>query len=468
VTKYFATVGDDMPNTMVNEEITNLEREVRQALEHRRRAELRRLLGREHPNNIAVVLERVNHDQRHVVFNALSLGNQAEVLNELSPRVARQVLEDLPIPHIARILNRAPMDETARILTLFRKRQARILTAMRPRHREDVESLFKYPAQSAGRMMTEKFARVRPEWTGKYTLRFLRKVNADLETLTNLYATDEDDKLIGVVSLREVVTEDPAKKIEDLMNTDLVTVAPEADREDVAKLLSRYDYLAMPVVDPEGRMLGVITVDDVIDVLAAETTEDILKFGAVESGGTADESYFAIPIRTVISRRLGWLLLLFVAGTMTGSVLRFFEAELATVVALSFFIPLLIGTGGNTGAQTVSTLVRGLATGEVQMKDIWRVIQREFISGLLLGTILGVVAFFRAIVWSPDHALALAVGLGVLAICAWANTIAALIPLLAQRFKIDPATVSAPLITTLVDATGLAIYLGIAKVTLGL
>jgi len=457
-----------MANETERTEIQVLEVAVREGLEKRRRRDLRLLLAREHPNDIAVVLERLNHDQRHTVFNALSLGNQAEVLNELSPRVARQVLEDLPIPKIARILDRAPMDETARILTLFRKRQARILEAMRPRHREDVESLFKYPPQSAGRMMTEKFARVRPGWTGQYTLRYLRRVNADLETLTNLYADDEQDRLVGVVSLREVVTADPKKKIEDLMNTDLVTVQPEVDREEVARLLSRYDYLAMPVVDPDGRMLGVITVDDVIDVLAAETTEDILKFGAVESGGTADESYFAIPIRTVISRRLGWLLLLFVAGTMTGSVLRFFEAELATVVALSFFIPLLIGTGGNTGAQTVSTLVRGLATGDVRMKDIWRVIQREFTSGLLLGTILGVVAYFRAMLWTPDQALALAVGLGVLAICAWANTIAALIPLLAQRLKIDPATVSAPLITTLVDATGLAIYLLIAKLTLGL
>ena len=457
-----------MANELLNAEVQGLEIQVREALEKRRRRDLRLLLAKEHPNNIAVVLERLNHDERETVFKALSLRFQAEVLNELSPRVARQVLEDLPVPQIAKILDKAPMDETARILTLFRKRQARILDAMKPKHREDVESLFAYPAQSAGRMMTEKFARVHPEWTGKYTLQFLRKVNADLETLTNLYAVDEHDRLIGVVSLREVVTENPSKKIEDLMNTDLVTVQPEADREEVARLLSRFDYLAMPVVTQDGRMLGVITVDDVIDVLAAETTEDILKFGAVESGGTSDESYFAIPIRTVISRRLLWLLLLFVAGTLTGSVLRLFEAELAAVVALSFFIPLLIGTGGNTGAQTVSTLVRGLATGEVRMKDIWRVIQREFVSGLLLGSILGVFGYLRAYAWTPDHALALAVGLGVLAICTWANTIAALIPLLAQRFKIDPATVSAPLITTLVDATGLFIYLLIAKATLGL
>jgi magnesium transporter len=244
-------------------------------------------------------------------------------------------------------------------------------------------------------------------------------------------------------------------------------VAPETDREEVARLLSRYDFLAMPVVDNDGSMLGVITADDVIDVLAAESAEDLLKFGAV--GSTPEEEpYFEVPIQTVVMRRVGWLLLLFVAGTLTGSVLRFFETELATVVALSFFIPLLIGTGGNTGAQTVSTLIRGLGTGEVQIKDVWRVIRREILSGLLLGLILGVVAYGRAYLWAPDHALALAVGLGVLAICLWANSIAALIPLLAQRFKIDPATVSAPLITTLVDATGLAIYLFIAKITLGL
>ena len=457
-----------MANELLNVEVQGLELQVKEALERHRRRDLRLLLAKEHPNNIAVVLERLNHDERHTVFNALSLSYQAEALNELSPRVARQVLEDLPVPRIAKIRDRAPMAETARILTLFRKRQARILDAMRPKHREDVESLFAYPAQSAGRMMTEKFARVRPDWTGKYTLRFLRKVNADLETLTNLYAVDDEDRLIGVVSLREVVTEDPNKKIEDLMNTDLVTVQPEVDREDVAKLLSRYDYLAIPVVDPEGHILGVITVDDVIDVLAAETTEDILKFGAVESGGLTDEAYFAVPIRTVVSRRVGWLLLLFLAETFTGTVLRFFESELAAVVALSFFIPLLIGTGGNTGAQTVSTLIRGLALGEVQAKDLWRVVSREFFSGLLIGLLLGAVAYGRALLWGSGPGLALTVALAIMAICTWANTIGSLIPLVAHRLKIDPATVSAPLITTLVDATGLAIYLLIAKATLGL
>jgi magnesium transporter len=397
----------------------------------------------------------------------MELDQQAEVVNELSPRIARQVLDALPISRIAAILNRMPIDEAARIISVFRRRLPAILTAMQPQHAAEVQALLSYPPESAGRMMTEQFARLAPELTAQQALTQLRKLNAGVETLTNLYIVDKRDRLIGVVSLREVVVAPPSRKLKTLMTTDVISVTPETDREVVARLLSRYDFLAMPVVAADGRMIGIITADDVIDVLASENAEDLLKFGAVGSG-TEEEPYFTIPIQTVVARRVGWLLLLFVGGTLTASVLQYFEAELAAVVALSFFIPLLIGTGGNTGAQTVSTLIRGLATGEVQMNDIWRVVQREFISGILLGTILGVVAYTRALFWSPDPTLALAVGLGVLAICAWANSIAALIPLLAKRFNVDPAAVSAPLITTLVDATGLAIYLGIAKVTLGL
>ena len=252
------------------------------------------------------------------------------------------------------------------------------------------------------------------------------------------------------------------------MNTELVTVAPDTDREEVARLVSHYDYLAMPVVTPDKHMLGIIPVDDVIDALVAEQTEDIMKFGGLEGGGISNQPYFTVPLPMVIRKRVGWLFLLFVAETFTGTVLRHFEDELAKVVALSFFIPLLIGTGGNTGAQTVSTLIRGLALGQIQMRDIWRVIQRELLSGLLMGSLLGIVAFGRALLWGSSTQLSLVVGLTVVAICTWANTIGALIPLLAYRLRIDPAVVSAPLITTLVDATGLAIYMLIAKAILGL
>jgi len=444
-----------------------LEDRLRMMLSKKDQRGLRSAASKAHPADLAEALERLKGSQRQLVFDALDLSHQAEVVNELSPRVARQILDSHPISQIAAILNRLPMDEAARIITVFRRRLPSILKAMDAHHAADVQTLLSYPPESAGRLMTDQFARLKPELTAQQALSQLRKMNADLETLTNLYIVDKTDQLVGVVSLREVVVANPKRKLQDLMNVEVISVTPQTDREVVARLLSRYDFLAMPVVAADGHMLGVITADDVIDVLASENAEDLLKFGAVESGHE-EEPYFTIPLQTVVARRVGWLLLLFVAGTLTASVLQFFEHELAAVVALSFFIPLLIGTGGNTGAQTVSTLIRGLATGEVLMKDIWRVVQREFLSGLLLGTILGAVAYLRAAFWSPDAGLALAVGLGVLAICTWANTIAALIPLLARRFNIDPAAVSAPLITTLVDATGLAIYLYIAKLTLGL
>ena len=260
----------------------------------------------------------------------------------------------------------------------------------------------------------------------------------------------------------------PERRLDEMMNTRLVTVAPETDREEVARLVSHYDYLALPVVTPDRKMLGIIPVDRVIDVLVSESTEDILRFGGMEGGGTIDQPYFTVSLPLVIRRRIGWLLLLFLAETLTGNVLRIFESELERVVALSFFIPLLIGTGGNTGAQTVSTLIRGLALGEIQFRDIWRVVRRELFGGLLLGTVLGIVALVRTLLWGNGIEIALVVALAILAICTWANTIGSLVPLLAYKLKIDPAVVSAPLITTLVDATGLAIYMLIAKLILGL
>ncbi len=203
-------------------------------------------------------------------------------------------------------------------------------------------------------------------------------------------------------------------------------------------------------------------------MLVEESTEDALKFGAVE-GGIINQPYFTVPIAKVIRTRIGWLLLLFLAETLTGSVLRHFEVEIEAVGALSFFIPLLISTGGNTGAQIVSTIIRGIALKEIRLSDTWRVITRELGSGILIGLLLGVVAFFRTILWGGlSLQFCLVIGLTILAICTWANTIGSIIPLLAQRFKIDPVVVSAPLISTLVDATGLAIYLLIAKVILGI
>jgi len=280
-----------------------------------------------------------------------------------------------------------------------------------------------------------------------------------------LFVVDRERRLVGVVSLRQLLVASPTRLIGDIMNPDVISVPVGTDQEEVANLMKKYDFLALPVVDAQKRLLGIITVDDVVDVIEEEATEDVYRLGAVEPG-VLSKPYFKTSLVRVVRSRIGWLVLLFVAETFTGSVLRAFERELATVVALSFFIPLLIGTGGNTGAQTVSTIIRGLALREIEISDLLRVLGRELLAGLLLGAGLGVISFLRAEVWGSGVTLSIVVGLSVLIICAWANVIGALIPMLALRLKIDPAVVSAPLITTLVDATGLAIYLTIARLLL--
>jgi magnesium transporter len=295
----------------------------------------------------------------------------------------------------------------------------------------------------------------------------LRGVGPDVDTVTYLYAVDDDGRVLGVCSLRQVVTGGPHRPLANLLQTNVVAVRPETDREEMARTMSRYDFSALPVVADDGVMLGVVTLDDVFDVLFEESGEDLLRMGGMDAPGL-NQPYFSIPIHRVVRKRLGWLLLLFVAGTFTGTVLRIFENQLHSMVALSFFIPLLIGTGGNTGAQTVSTLIRGLALGEIRFRDTPRVLTRELMTGLVLGLLLGSVGFIRALMWHSTAELSLVVGLTILCICVWANTVAALIPLLAHRFRVDPAVMSAPLITTVVDATGLAIYMLIAIPILGL
>jgi magnesium transporter len=244
-----------------------------------------------------------------------------------------------------------------------------------------------------------------------------------------------------------------------------VTVDTLEDQEAVAKKIAKYNLLAVPVLEQDKSVVGFVTVDDVIDVLVEEQTEDILRMAGVEPGAL-DKPYFDNPILRVVRKRIVWLLLLFVAGTLTSAVLHRYQDELAAVVALSFFIPLLIGTGGNAGAQTVMTVIRSLALGEVGVKHAWRVVIRESYTGMVVGLLVAPVAFGQALLWQVPITLALTVSVTMFAICVWSTTVGSLVPIVAERFGVDPAVLSAPLITTLVDATGLIIYFTIAKLIL--
>jgi magnesium transporter len=447
--------------------LETLERQVRSALEARDFDRLRMLLATQHPADIADVLDRLDDEDQVTVFRLLSAEQAAEVLDETNPETTRELIARLPSAQIGDLLDLMPADDVAEILGEdVPEQQQALLAAMEVEEAKEVQELLTYPPHSAGRLMSENFVQVSLEMTAAEAIDHLRWVEPEVETISYLYALNDDEQLIGVVSLRDVITASPLQRLVDLLHTRIVSVTPETDQEEVARLVSQYDLLALPVVTANMRMLGVVTVDDVIDVLVQESTEDVLRFGGVEAG--PDESYFSIPILQAVRRRVGWLMILFLTGTLTINVLGFFESELEEIVALSFFIPLLIGTGGNTGAQTVSTMVRGMALGDIRLSDAWRVVARELGSGLVLGLMLAVVAFGLALLLSHSFSLALVVALSIIAVCAWANTMAAVVPLAAHWVGLDPALVSAPLITTLVDATGLAIYLLIAKVLLGL
>ena len=432
--------------------------------------ELAAAVANMHPADLAELLDDLPRDDRITLFEALPVEQGAAVLSELKGETLRLILHSASPAKLGPMLDRLPADEVTFLLEHLTQRQREsILARMSPRDAAEVQRLLRYPPRTAGRLMTEKFATIRPEWTVAETLDHLKRIDPEVETVQSLYALDPDGRLVGYVALRRLFPAPPDRRIADMMERRLLTVRPDATQEEVARLVSKYDVHAIPVVDEENRLLGIVTVDDVIDILIEEQTEDLLHMGGVSATEEAvEQGYFATkPWRNVRSR-FTWLLLLFVAATFTGTVLRHYENEVAKVVALAFFIPLLIGTGGNSGSQTVTTIVRGLAVGEIRLRDAGRVLLREGGSGVVLGLLLGIVGFGQAMLWGTGLPLAMTVGVSILAICAWANAVGAMVPMLATLLRIDPTVMSAPLIATIVDATGLIIYFTIAKSFLGL
>jgi len=337
-----------------------------------------------------------------------------------------------------------------------------------PEIRKELEGLLQYPAHTAGGIMTTEFVRLDTTMTVGSALKHIRSVAREKESIYACYVMEPNTgHLLGAVSLRDLVMAELDRPLTEVMRRKPVSVNALDDQEAVALKIAKYDLLAVPVLEQDQRVVGFVTVDDVIDVLVEEQTEDLLRMAGVEPGAL-DKPYFDNPILRVVRKRIGWLLLLFVAETFTGTVLRHYEGELAAVVALSFFIPLLIGTGGNAGSQTVTTIIRSIALGEIHLKQAGRVLAREMSIGIMIGVLVGAVAFFRALLWGQHTPLALTVSITVVVICTWSTTVGSLIPIAAERFGVDPAVLSAPLITTLVDATGLVIYFTIAKIILHL
>jgi magnesium transporter len=419
--------------------------------------------------DLAELINRLNLAEAATVISMLPVPRTVEIFDQPTMRRRSAILEQLEPERSAQVLAGLSADERTDIVQRMNQHERhRVVPKLSAELRTELEHLLQYPDHTAGGIMTTEFVRLDPGLTVGGALKYIRSVAREKESIYACYVMEpETGRLLGSVSLRDLVMSEFDRPLAEVMRRKPVTASVGDDQEAVAHKIARYNLLAVPVLEADGRVVGFVTVDDVIDVLVEEQTEDLLRMAAVEPGAL-DRPYFDNPIARVVRNRIGWLLLLFVAGTLTSAVLHNFEGELSRVVALSFFIPLLIGTGGNAGAQTVMTVIRSLALGEIGVKNAWRVVRREATTGVIVGLLVGVVAFGQALLWQSPLALALTVSVTMFTICVWATSVASLVPIAAHYFGVDPAVLSAPLITTLVDATGLVIYFTIAKIILRL
>ena len=421
------------------------------------------------PPDVAELVNQLTLQEAASVLSMLSIARAIEVCDQPSLQRRSAILERLEPARAAEILEGLAADERTDVVRPMGERERRrLLPKLSEAVRAEVERLLQYPARTAGGIMTTEFVRLQPGMSVGDCLKHIRQVARERESIYACYVLEPGSgRLLGAVSLRDLVMADLEQPVEKTMRRKPVTVNALDDQELVAQKIAKYNLLAVPVLEKDGSVVGFVTVDDVIDVMVEEGTEDVLKMAAIE-GGALDKPYFQNSLLGVVRRRIGWLMLLFLAQTLTGTVMKSYEGELASVVALAFFIPLLIGTGGNAGSQTVTTVIRSLALGEIQPRDAARVLRRELSIGAVVGVLVGAIALGRALLWGAEMPLALTVSLTVLVICTWSTAVASLIPVVAQRYGIDPAMLSAPMITTLVDATGLVIYFQIAKAILKL
>ncbi len=434
-----------------------------------------RLEQGDHVGAVALI-EALRAPDQADLFAELDEGDQTALLPRLDPGDSADILEELDDDEVARLVDGLEMADLARIVDEMEPDEAADLLAdleddqvdailSRLEDPDELRPLLVHPEDSAGGLMTSSHIVLRRRMTVADALAAIRDIEPDSEEIYQLFVVDRDGVLCGEVSYRRLVVADPLALVQDVMNPEVISVPVGVDQEEAARIVSRYGLLALPVIDDARRLVGVITVDDIMDVLVEEATEDIQRLGA---SAPLDKPYLETTPLTVFRKRIGWLLLLFVTETLTGTVLRHFEAELAAVVSLAFFIPLLIGTGGNAGSQTTSTIIRSLALGELSRKNMLRPLWHELRVGVLLGLAMGIVAFVRALLWNTGSGVAITVSVAIAIIVVWANVLGSVLPLLASRFNIDPTVVSGPAMTTLVDATGLFIYFSVAGIVLAL
>ena len=450
-----------------------LEPDLRRLLEESPE-DLREAIEELHPEDLAELTASLPPAEAARLLEVLDPETAAELLERLPPEAQRGVLQALPAERAASLLGEMSPDDRVDLIQELEPEQAQaVMAALEAADKEaaeEVRELGAWGPETAGGLMTPDFVALPPETTVREALDALRHAarEGEVETIYYIYVVGYGRKLLGVLSLRDIILADPDAQLADVMNPNVVHVAPTDDQEQVAEVMARYDLAALPVVDERGRMLGVVTVDDVIDVVIEEATEDAQKMGAVVP---LEDSYFATPPLEFVWKRAVWLIVLFAGQLLTANVMSGNLEELRRYLELAIFVPLVVAAGGNAGSQSSSLIIRALAVGEVRLGDWFRVARRELGIGVALGTVLGLVAFGRAWFESatiPPLLFGGIVGVSVLSNITMAALVGSQMPLLIRRMGLDPAVSSGPFIASLIDVLGLTVYFGVARVLLHL
>lgn len=439
--------------------------EVTEAIEKGDLESLRTVFEDLHPSDIAELViqltpERITSIVRMLrfpkgidVFEQLDLQTQANVLKHLGRTETIKILEEL-----------SPDDRVDLLKKLPQQTVDSLLPFMAQAERDDVRNLLPHGENTAGALMTTEYAHIPSHISVSEALALLRTIAPDTETIYYVYVTDPDRKLLGTISLRDLVLAKPNQKIEDIMAQEIISVSVDADQEEVANMFAKYDFLALPVVDQEIRLVGIITYDDALDVVVEEQTEDVHRLGAVEP---LEEPYFQARFWSLAKKRGLWLLLLFVGQFFTFSALQYYRTALEQALVLMLFVPLIISSGGNSGSQSVTLITRGLAVGDVRLRDFLRVLLREGGMGILLGFFLCCIGILWArFIWNSDWSICFSVGLSLIGVVAVGSLIGALLPLFFKKLGFDPAIMSSPFVASVVDVIGIVIYFSVAQALL--
>lgn len=431
------------------------------------------LLSELYPVDIAEILDELETEEAHLLYSYLDEETAADVLVELEEDVREKFLENLSSKQIAEKLDNLESDEAADVIAeLPEEKRGEVISQIEDTEQaSDIVDLLNYDENTAGGIMAKELVEVNINGTLVDCVRKLREFGDEVDNIYAVYVVNDNNKFSGVIPIKKFLTTSLRTPIKEVLNDDVITVKTDTDKEEVARIMEKYDLDYVPVLDHLDRLVGRITIDDVVDVIREEETEDVQKMGAMEA---LEETYMSTSYFQLIKKRVGWLIVLFIGESFTATAMSFFEDQLSKAVVLALFVPLIISSGGNTGSQASTLIIRALALSEVTIRDWWQIVRKEVIVGLVLGLVLGLFGFLRVAIWSAFvdvygpywMYVGLTIGITLTAVVLWGNIAGSLLPIFLKRIGLDPAVSSAPFVATLVDVTGLVIYFGAATLVL--